>query len=149
MALPDDHQLASERQIELRSLADEPFILTPPYQQAGLRDKVVELCRQAGFEPKAGQEAYLVQTGVGLVASGVGVALVPASLRNLQTTGVVYRPVQGSTPTVELGVVWRRDDKGVILNAFLGVVTEALRDDRAIGKGKAVPPPSGIQRFAT
>lgn len=136
VALPEGHPLAAERRIKLRSLADEPFILTPPYQQAGLRDKVVELCRLAGFVPKAGQEAYLVQTGVGLVASGVGGALVPASLRNLQTTGVAYRPVQGSTPMVEMGVVWRREDPGVILDSFLGVVTEVLGDDRETGEGE-------------
>jgi DNA-binding transcriptional LysR family regulator len=148
VALPDGHPLAGQRQIELQSLADEPFILVPRYQRAGLHDTVVELCRQAGFVPKVVQETYLVQTSVGLVASGIGITLVPASLRNLQTTGVVYRSVQGSTPTVQLGVVWRRDDPGVILNSFLRVVTEVLRDDQAIGEGKAVPPPSGAKRFA-
>ena len=98
--------------------------------------------------PKAGQEAYLVQTCVGLVASGVGIALVPASLRNLQTTGVVYRPVQGSASTVEMGAVWRRDDPGAILNAFLEVVAKVHQDDRATGEEKAVPPPSGSQLLA-
>jgi DNA-binding transcriptional LysR family regulator len=128
VALPDGHPLAAERQVGLWALADEPFVLTPPYQQAGLRDMVVELCRQVGFVPKVVQEAHLVQTVLGLVASGVGVALVPASHQNLQTTGVVYRPVQGSAPTVEMGVVWRRDDRGVVLNTFLKVVTEVFRD---------------------
>ena len=58
----------------------------------------------------------------------LGVALAPASHRNVQTPGVVYRPVQGSAPTVEMGVVWRRDDPGVVLNTFLNkVVTEVFR----------------------
>ena len=58
----------------------------------------------------------------------LGVALAPASQWNLQRTGVVYRPVQGSAATVEMGVVWRRDDPGVVLNTFLKVVTEVFRD---------------------
>ena len=89
-----------------------------------------------------------MQTCVSLVASGVGVALVPTWLRNLQTTGVVYTPVQGSAPTVEMGAVWRRDDPGAILNSFLEVVAEVHRDDRTIGEEKAVPPPSGSQLLA-
>jgi DNA-binding transcriptional LysR family regulator len=68
-----------------------------------------------------------MQTIVGLVASGVGVALVPASLRNFRRKGVVYKTVRSLSPTVEMGVVWRRGDSSAVLNAFLDVVGEATR----------------------
>ncbi|CAB5081788.1 LysR family regulatory protein [Burkholderia cenocepacia] len=48
-----------------------------------------------------------MQTIVSLVSAGMGVALVPQSLRNLRRTGVVYRPLAGSAPVVETGLVWR------------------------------------------
>src|ERR687894_1599439 len=129
LALSESHPLASKSRVDLRALAKEPFILPARYSMPGLYGQVTEACRQAGFVPKAVQkDVWLMQTIVGLVAGGMGVALVPASLRNFHRRGVVYKPVYGLSPTVELGVVWRRDDPGVVLNAFLQVVRESLRD---------------------
>ena len=123
-ALPDTHPLAGDQRVTLEALADEPFVLTPRYQGAGLRDKIVAHCRRAGFEPRVVQEAWLMQTTVSLVAGGIGVTLVPASLQNLQRTGVVYKPVEGMWPEIELGVVWPRDAPSAVLRAFLVVVGE-------------------------
>jgi DNA-binding transcriptional LysR family regulator len=113
--------------VTLEALADEPFVLTPRYQGAGLRDKIVAHCRRAGFEPRVVQEAWLMQTTVSLVAGGIGVTLVPASLQNLQRIGVVYKHVEGMSPEIELGVVWPRDAPSAVLRAFLGVVGEVTR----------------------
>lgn len=126
VALPEGHALADEPEVGMRALADEPFVLVAAHQGTGLRDRIVELCRQDGYEPRVAQEAYLVQTVVGLVGSGVGISLVPASLRNLQTVGVVYRPLRDAVPTVDMGIVWRRDDSGVVLKEFLKVAAESF-----------------------
>ena len=92
-----------------------------------MRDKIVEHCRQAGFEPRVVQEAWLMQTTVSLVAGGIGVTLVPASLQNLQRARVVYKYVEGLSPEIELGAVWRRGDPCADLRAFLGVVGDVTR----------------------
>jgi DNA-binding transcriptional LysR family regulator len=126
-ALPDTHPLADEPRVTLEALAEEPFVLTPRYQEAGLRDKIVAHCRRAGFEPRVVQEAWLMQTTVSLVAGGIGVTLVPASLQNLQRTGVVYKQIEGMSPEIELGVVWPRDAPSAVLRAFLGVVEDVTR----------------------
>lgn len=133
IALPETHPLAMvESKIDARRLADEPFVLPARYQTPGLRGTVMEVCRQAGFVPKAVQrEEWLMQTTiVGLVASNVGIALVPASLeRNLRRTGVVYKNMRGTPPKVEMGVVWRRSDDSPVLQSFLGIVdAELVRD---------------------
>lgn len=132
LALPERHPLASGERVDLASIADEPFILPARYQRMpGLYGQVTEACRRAGFVPRAVQkDVWLMQTIVGLVAGGTGVALVPASLRNLRRKGVVYRPVGGLTPTVELGVIWRKDDRGAVLNSFLNVA-RGFRDEAA------------------
>jgi DNA-binding transcriptional LysR family regulator len=96
----------------------------------GLYGQVTDACRQAGFVPKAVQkDVWLMQTIVGLVAGGTGVALVPACLRNLHRKGVVYRSVHGLSPTVELGMIWRRDDQGATLNLFLQMAREGSRGE--------------------
>ena len=123
LALADTHPLASKSEVDLSSIAQEPFILPARYQRMpGLYGQVTEACRQAGFTPNAVQkDVWLMQTIVGLVAGNIGVALVPASVRNLRRKGVVYKSVHGLSPTVELGVIWRREDPGAVLNSFLGV----------------------------
>jgi DNA-binding transcriptional LysR family regulator len=126
-ALPDTHPLADKPRVTLQALADEPFVLTPRYQGAGLRDKIAAHCRRAGFEPRVVQEAWLMQTTVSLVAGGIGVTLVPASLQNLQRTGVVYKHIEAMSPEIELGVVWPRSDPSAVLRAFLGVVEDVTR----------------------
>lgn len=131
LALPQGHPLAREERVDLASLAEEPFVLPARYRRMpGLYEQVTDACRRAGFTPDAVQkDVWLMQTIVGLVAGGIGVALVPASVQNLRRKGVVYRPVRGLEPSVELGVVWRRDDAGVVLRSFLQTVRDTPQEE--------------------
>jgi DNA-binding transcriptional LysR family regulator len=125
VALPETHDLAAEKEIDLGDLADQPFVLPARYRMPGLYGQVVEACRQAGFVPQAVQkEVWLMQTIVGLVAGSIGVALVPASLRNLTRTGVAYKTVRNLSPAVEMAAVWRRNEANPIVRSFLKVVDE-------------------------
>ena len=131
VALPETHALSGEEEVDLRDLAGEPFVLPARYGMPGLHGQVMEACRESGFAPEAVQkEVWLMQTIVGLVAGGLGVALVPASLRNFLRKGVVYRTVRGLSPTVEMGVAWRREEESPVLHAFLNVVGEVCCDEK-------------------
>ena len=76
----------------------------------------------AGLAPRIGQEAIQMQTIVSLVSAGMGVALVPQSLRNLRRTGVVYRPLSESVPAIETGLVWRTAEVSPVLAGFIDIV---------------------------
>ena len=90
-ALPADHPLSAQRRVGVRELAGEPFVMVSSHRGSGLRDIILEQCRRGDMLPNVVQEATLIQTIAGLVASGVGVALLPASVRRLQRSGVAYR----------------------------------------------------------
>ncbi|MCL4247903.1 MAG: LysR family transcriptional regulator [Anaerolineae bacterium] len=125
VALPEGHRLAAQETIDLQSLADEPFILPMRYTMPGLHMKVIETCRAAGFAPRAVQkDVWLIQTIVGLVAGGIGVALVPSSALSFPRHGVVYRQVFGTSVTAEMAAVWRQGNKSTVLRSFLKVVRE-------------------------
>ena len=49
------------------------------------------------------------------VAAGLGVSLVPASVRNMTVEGAVYRPLVHDATRVELAAAWRRDDQRPVL----------------------------------
>ena len=105
--------------VPLRSLAPEPFVLFPRKAGIGLYDLIVGLCRDAGFTPRIEQEAIQMPTIVSLVAAGIGVALVPASLRHMRRTGVVYRALAEAGPLMEVGLAWREDEEDPAVAAFV------------------------------
>lgn len=106
------------------SLAGEPFILFPRKVGASLYDAIVDACRRAGFAPRIEQEAIQMQTIVSLVAAGMGVALVPASLEHLRRTGVVYRPLAERGARVEIGIAWRAGEASPVVRAFVALARE-------------------------
>lgn len=75
LAVPPNHPLATRDQVRLADAADEPFILLRPGY--GLRATTETLCASAGFTPRVGFEGEEVETQRGLVAAGLGVALLP------------------------------------------------------------------------
>lgn len=119
-ALPADHRLARRRQLHVGDLREEPFVLPERHRMPGLNARVLAACRRAGFEPLAVQkDVWLLQTIMGLVAAGLGVALVPGSAQQLNRTGVALRPLRDAGEPIELGAYWRRDDRSVVLRRFV------------------------------
>jgi DNA-binding transcriptional LysR family regulator len=112
-ALPARHRLARTRgRIAVRELADEAFVMVPRAIAPGLYDIVAALAARVGFAPRIAQEAIQMQTVVSLVSSGLGVALVPASVANLGRRGVVYREIADAHPRLDLWLAWRRGTVG-------------------------------------
>jgi DNA-binding transcriptional LysR family regulator len=113
--------------VSLADLAGEPFLLFPREAAVWLYDAIVGFCRREGFTPKIDQEAIQMQTIVSLVAAGMGVALVPASLHRMRRTGVVYRPLTQKSPAVEIGLAHRARDDSPLVRAFVAEARERAR----------------------
>jgi DNA-binding transcriptional LysR family regulator len=123
VALPTSHALARKARVSLAALAGEPFLLFSRELAPGLYDQLIAMCQGAGFSPRIVQEAQM-HTVVNLVAAGIGVSLVPATLENLSRRGLVYKKLSGAAPKLDLAVAWRRDDRSPLLGSFLSVVRE-------------------------
>lgn len=126
VALPESHAFVPQNQIALSSLANEDFILFPRPLSPRAYDQIISLCQQAGFSPNVVQEAMQMQTIVSLVAGGIGVAIVPVSLQNMQRTGVVYRPLEEPAPCAEIALVWRHNDLSPCVQQFLDIVQSVV-----------------------
>jgi DNA-binding transcriptional LysR family regulator len=126
-ALPERHPLArGRRPMSLQRLADSPFIMVPRHVAPGLYDDVVSFCRQAGFSPRVEQEAVQMQTIVSLVSAGLGVALIPASLRHIGRKGVAYRELSEESPLTEIALAWRAKDARPALQRFVEAVRQGV-----------------------
>ncbi len=123
LALPADSKLATAtRKVSLKSCAGLPLIIFPRRLAPALHDQILGCFREAGLTPSIEQEAIQMQTIVGLVAAGMGIALVPQSVSNLKRPGVEYRALKEASPLVEIGLAWRRDNTSPVLQSFLHLI---------------------------
>jgi DNA-binding transcriptional LysR family regulator len=100
LALPQDHPLAGEQGLRLEDLADEPWIQTS--RQSPCARHVVRSCHAAGFEPNVSFESDDYQTVQGLVAAGVGVALIPELALSVVREDIVVRALSPNPPVREV-----------------------------------------------
>jgi len=105
-----------------------PLVIFPRRVAPSFHDLVTGYYRAHGGVARIAQEAIQMQTIISLVSAGMGIALVPTSLRHLARTGVRYLELGGEAPVLETGLVWRSDDATPTLAGFLDVVL-----DRAAG----------------
>jgi DNA-binding transcriptional LysR family regulator len=120
-ALPDTHGLAVRPLLRLADLRGEPLVLLSRTGAPGLREALAPVID----EELIVQEVAEMQTVIGLVASGIGVSLVPESLRALVRPGVTYRPLDGDAPVVRLAMAYREADTSPVLAAFLRMARAA------------------------
>lgn len=129
LALPENHPLSALTQVSLSTLASELFILFPAKLGPVFYEQIIHSCQQAGFYPKVAQEAVQMQTIVGLVAAGLGIAIVPASMQNFHRSGVIYRPLREQIPKTGLYLAWRQHDFSPVVSAFLGLAWKTTQSE--------------------
>jgi DNA-binding transcriptional LysR family regulator len=117
-AIPEDHPLARLRRVPLRRLAGQPLVLFPRRQAPGYHDLLIGRLAATGSTPQIAQYAPEMMTIIGLVAAGIGVSPVPASVAHLAIDGVTYRPLSGA-PDTELVAVTRAAEESPAVRAFL------------------------------
>lgn len=114
----DEGLIRSEETISDSEVLNSPLILFPRQVAPAFHDLVTGHYAALGGSPRIVQEAIQMQTIISLVSSGLGIALVPASLRNLARAGVAYLDL-GAPPTLETGLAWRRDGDTATLRNLL------------------------------
>ena len=130
-ALPSGHVLAlggDEVPLEVASLAGEVFILIGP-PGSGIHDRTVAACQAAGFNPRVGQVAPRITSTLGLIAAGLGVSMVPTSLRRMAMDGVTYRRLTGPVePRAILSLASRRGDNSAVIRRFVAMVRATVAE---------------------
>jgi DNA-binding transcriptional LysR family regulator len=117
-AIPAGHPLARLTRVPLKRLAAEPLVLFPREQAPGFHDLLTGRLAATGTSPHVVQYAPEMLTIIGLVAAGIGVSPVPASVARLGLEGVTYRPLVGA-PATELVAVTRADETSPLIEAFV------------------------------
>ncbi|MEO7068191.1 MAG: LysR substrate-binding domain-containing protein [Rhodanobacter sp.] len=125
IALPDGHPLSQRSSLHLSEVAADTFVTQPRELAATLYDQLLTLAATAGFVPSIGQHAQQINGLLALVAAGLGLALVPASMRVVHLAGVSYVPLEDENAYMLLAVAYRADDHTPALQQFLANVAKA------------------------
>ena len=95
----------------MRDLKAEPFIVFARQHGPAFCDSTLAACQRAGFSPRIAQKAPRVATTLGLVAAGLGVSVVRASMQRIALDGVIFRAIyERFRLKAVLALGWRKND---------------------------------------
>jgi len=126
-AIPQDHPRAASDLLSLNDLKNESFIMYPRGAGTGIYWQVIDLCTAAGFRPRVVREVIESSTIIGLVAAGVGIAIVPADMNCIQFSGVVYRRITDTGAYSALHLAQRGADRNEHLASLRKVLQQFAR----------------------
>ncbi|MDI3383087.1 LysR family transcriptional regulator [Xenophilus aerolatus] len=126
-ALPVDHPLAARpgraRRLTLAQLCSEGLILVRRPGAPGLYAELLALCRAQGLTPRVVAEVDRMMTNLNLVAAGVGLSVVPASMAGVHPHAIRYLPLAGSEALdAPLTLVTRQDEDSLPARQFAALV---------------------------
>lgn len=119
VALPRHHPLAEQTSVEIAQIADEEFIgHARLHGRTGLHDLIENACAQAGFVRRIAQFTPQFSSSLNLVASSMGISIVPACMRHFRLDEIVYLPLVCRPPVMsEIGIAYRNNEKApAVLN---------------------------------
>lgn len=120
-ALPAGHRLLAAP-ATLEELAREPFVLYPASPRPSYADHVLALFARNDLKIRVAQMTNELQTAIGLVAAGIGISLVPASVQRLHRDDIGYTPLLDATATSPIVISYRKDDDSPLLKRCLKLV---------------------------
>jgi len=121
------HPLADADKISVTDLASEPFVFFDPQGGTALYSDILALLHRYHIKPYITQEVGEAMTILGLVATGLGVSILPASFRRARLADLVWLPLMEEDAISELWLVW---SAGREMNTQMENMMALLREDR-------------------
>ncbi|WPB57705.1 LysR family transcriptional regulator [Xylophilus sp. GOD-11R] len=131
VALPAEHPLAAQAVLSVTALQEMELISYPKDPQSSFAQNITAILQAAGVRPRVGHEAIEIHTALGLVAAGLGYAVVGASVARRGTADVAFVPLQGLDARTTVLTVTRADDQGPLTASMLQALDQAARDIQA------------------
>jgi DNA-binding transcriptional LysR family regulator len=135
LAVAAGHRLAGDEPVHLAELRDEDFV-TYGVPDSVVDTAVAQACLAAGFLPRRAHQAAQTAIVLTLVAAGLGVAVLPESVRALRVEGVRLAPIADPV-SIDLALAWRREDR----SPAVGRLVRALEANGFITPDVDLPPP--------
>lgn len=122
LAMPANHPMANRDRVAMADVAGEAFVTQTRSYSTTFRDALLRMAATNGFHPNIRQEAQQITGVLALVSAGVGMALVPSSLRVVQLPEVRMLELTDTEAEIMLAVTWRKAEPSPVLARFLEAV---------------------------
>ena len=116
----DDHPLAGRASVGLEELTDETFLVADSVESGGFTDRVLEMCRVRGFEPRTRPDPY-PDLGLQAVREGLGVVIYVRSAFPPEVTGSAFVPVK-PIETFPFTLAWKVGVRSSAISAVLAAI---------------------------
>ncbi len=136
LVVPNDHPLASKRQIKIGDIEPFPFVLLD--EAHCLSESIVSFCRQKHFQPVAVERTSQLAMVQELVSLSHGVSMVPAMARRIDKSKQrTYRALSGKRPARTIAAVsnpYRFHSR--LLQAFIAALQDYAQQFAGNDKGQ-------------
>ncbi|MCR6632663.1 MAG: LysR family transcriptional regulator [Magnetospirillum sp.] len=122
LVLPADHRLAGRGRVSMAEVAGEGLVMNPRHIGTGLYDKIALLCGRAGHTPRIAVEAHQMSTMISLVGAGLGLAVVPQTMRRMGVGGVAFAAIDDDQAFIDLLLIHRTGTVAPVIANFLSTV---------------------------
>lgn len=119
LVVPKNHAISVTNFKDISQLVDESFILFPNAHSQMYYEQIIALCKDHGFVPKISHRSIHAPTIFKLVESGLGISIVPNSLRDEHNYEINFIELNKIPQKTELFAVWNKTNTNIALPYFL------------------------------
>ncbi|WP_026966126.1 LysR family transcriptional regulator [Algoriphagus terrigena] len=122
LVVPENHPIRNEDFRSVSQFSEESFILFSSDYSNYYYEQIMGICRDAGFSPKIRHKSVHALTIFRLVENGLGVAIVPSSLRAGYDLKVRFMKIHDIPQFTELSVIWKPENRNPALKRILPLI---------------------------
>lgn len=128
LAVPAAHPVARRKRVKLESLAKERFVTFSTIEGPGFVAALLDACQKAGFFPHIVHASAQLHAILTMVACGMGIALVPSSMRRMHMDGVTYVDLASSDvdTSYTLSFAMRTSEDNPVVQAFIDLAIKHI-----------------------
>lgn len=119
LVVPKEHPIQNHDFKSLSQFSSESFILFSPDYSNFYFEQIIGICRQSGFSPKIRHKSVHALTIFKLVENGLGIAIVPTSLKEGYELNVRFMEIPTISQTTELSAIWKEQNRNPALQKVL------------------------------
>lgn len=126
LVCPPDHPCLDNTSIDYGRLATEPFVCLSREGGSYIYKQFREICRDMGFTPRIRAEYPAMEDVLFAVQCGQALAILPYHIREYLHSDLVFLPLDGASPIIEVGVAWRRQSSNPAISWLTDLVQHYL-----------------------
>jgi DNA-binding transcriptional LysR family regulator len=127
-----DHPLAKRTNVHLSEIRNDPLILIARDEAPQTYDLIKKMCMENGFRPNIVSETRFLDTNLLLVEGGLGVTILPSSMKAFASSKVLFLDLEGIEAEFDIVAVWKRTNENPAIARFMELMESGGKENVAV-----------------